>query len=138
MNFKAFALASLAGASLAAHATGGFYCEAETHSGKKVSVSACVPHGIDGLCSGISIDVAGNKTEITRERVPSFYIGRLNSTSLLAAKAYDEDVNGVVLDLVYEFKANNSAEGHERVYSRMNVKVGETTMKFRDVKCSFE
>lgn len=110
------------------YATGGFFCSGETHSGKKVSVSACVPHGIPGLCSSVSVTVNDKEVlEVPKNQVPAFYI----SGNFLGLTAMDEEFSGTLVNLEY-FGAKNKKNSLE-----VNVPNG-ASFKFKDVTCELE
>ena len=108
-------------------ATGSFSCGGTAADGSKVRISACVPHGIAGLCSDLNVSVNG-KTEMTipRAQIPSFYSSK-NFTGLIG---YDSDINFILVSLEF-FGKNNSK-------NKLVVKLAEKEIKVREVKCEFE
>ncbi len=121
----AFAALSLVGS--VSLATGGIDCSGETHGGTKIEISACVPHGIMGICSDLKIFKNGTEAlVIPRDQVSGFY-SSINFSGLMA---YDAEMNETLVQLEY-FEKNNKKNS-------LKVKLEGKEYKFKDVTCNFE
>jgi hypothetical protein len=114
--------------SQASFATGGMFCKAETNSGKKIEIYACIPHSIPGLCSDITVMVNDKVLfEAKKEHTPAFYV----SGNFLGLTAMDEQYSDFLISLEY-FGAKNKKNS-----LIINAPTGEK-FKFKDITCELE
>jgi len=121
-----------------AFATGGFSCRGETFSGKKVEVSACMPHGILGVCSDVSVRV-NDKDVATfpRGQVKGIMETKLADSSLFAIQVWDEELTKPVVAITYQYKLDKY-DNVKAVFASMKVEVSGRKYSFSDVQCDFE
>jgi hypothetical protein len=111
-----------------AFASGSFTCTAETYSGIKFEVFACVPHSIPGLCGDVTVNENGKELfVVSKENVPSFYL----SDDFFGLIGMDESFIQERVKL--EYIAPNDKRNKLEITT-----VDGKSYKFKDVTCEMD
>lgn len=139
---KKILLLLCAALSLNVFSSGGFTCEGEAYSGKKVSVYACMSHSDNSICSDIKVEVSGKEVL----KVPADHavtsvteLPALEGQHYFTLKAYGDSGENL-LSIKYRYEESNSELGNDRIAALMEIRgeKGKLIFKGKDIHCFFE